>query len=145
MKFSRRNSLHLAAGATVLPAVSQIAWAQSYPSRPVHLLVGYTAGGTTDIVARLIGQWLSKRLGQSFVIENRPGAATNIATEAVVRSPPDGYTLLAAGLTTNTINQSLYTDLNFNFMRGIAMVAGIGTSPLVLEVNPALPVNSVPN
>jgi tripartite-type tricarboxylate transporter receptor subunit TctC len=127
-----------------LPAVSRIAWAQSYPSRPVHLLVGYTAGGTTDILARLIGQWLSKRLAQSFVIENRPGAATNIATEAVVRSPPDGYTLLAAALTTNTINQSLYTDLNFNFMRDVAMVAGIGTSPLVLEVNPSLPVNSVP-
>jgi tripartite-type tricarboxylate transporter receptor subunit TctC len=141
---NRRQFLHLAAGVAALPAASRIAWAQSYPSRPVHLLVGYAAGGTTDIVARLIGQWLSKRLGQSFVIENRPGAATNIATEAVVRSPPDGYTLLAAGLTTNTINQSLYTDLNFNFMRDIAMVAGIGTSPLVLEVNPTLPVNSVP-
>jgi tripartite-type tricarboxylate transporter receptor subunit TctC len=141
---NRRQFLHLAAGVAALPAASRIAWAQSYPSRPVHLLVGYAAGGTTDIVARLIGQWLSKRLGQSFVIENRPGAATNIATEAVVRSPPDGYTLLAAGLTTNTINQSLYTDLNFNFMRDIAMVAGIGTSPLVLEVNPSLPVNSVP-
>ena len=140
----RRQFLHLAAGVAVLPAAARIAWAQSYPSRPVHLLVGYAAGGTTDIVARLIGQWLSKRLGQSFVVENRPGAATNIATEAVVRSPPDGYTLLVAGLSTNTINQSLYTDLNFNFMRDIAMVAGIGTSPLVLEVNPSLPVNSVP-
>jgi tripartite-type tricarboxylate transporter receptor subunit TctC len=144
MKLPRRKFLHLAAGTAALPAVSRIAWADNYPSRPVRLLVGYAAGGTIDIVARLIGQWLSKRLGQSFVIENRPGAATNIATEAVVRSPPDGYTLLAAALSTNTINQSLYTDLNFNFMRDIAMVAGISASPLVLEVNPSLPVNSVP-
>jgi len=144
MLLHRRQFLHLAAGVAALPAASRIAWAQSYPSRPVHLLVGYAPGGTIDIVARLIGQWLSKRLGQSFVIENRPGAATNIATEAVVRSPPDGYTLLAAGLSTNTINQSLYTNLNFDFMRDIAMVAGVGTSPLVLEVNPSLPVNSVP-
>jgi tripartite-type tricarboxylate transporter receptor subunit TctC len=110
----------------------------------VHLLVGYAPGGTIDIVARLTGQWLSKHLGQSFVIENRPGAGTNIATEAVVRSSPDGYTLLAAALSTNTINQSLYTNLSFDFMRDIAMVAGISESPLVLEVNPSLPVNSVP-
>jgi tripartite-type tricarboxylate transporter receptor subunit TctC len=140
----RRQFLHLAAGVATLPAASRIALAQDYPSRPVHLLVGYAPGGTIDIVARLTGQWLSARLGQPFVIENRPGAATNIATEAVVRSPPDGYTLLAAALSTNTINQSLYRDLNFDFMRDIAMVAGVGKSPLVLEVNPSLPVNSVP-
>jgi tripartite-type tricarboxylate transporter receptor subunit TctC len=139
----RRQFLHLTAGIAALPAASRITWADIYPSRPVRIIVGYAPGGTTDIVARLIGQWLSKRLGQSFVIENRPGAATNIATEAVVRSPPDGYTLLAAAVSTNTINQSLYTNLDFNFTRDIAMVAGIGTSPLVLEVNPSLPVNSV--
>jgi tripartite-type tricarboxylate transporter receptor subunit TctC len=140
----RRKFLHLAAGVAALPTASRITWADTYPSRPVHLLVGYAAGGTIDIVARLIGQWLSKRLGQSFVIENRPGAATNIATETVIRSPPDGYTLLVAGLSTNMINQSLYTNLNFDFTRDIAMVAGVGASPLVLEVNPSLPVNSVP-
>jgi tripartite-type tricarboxylate transporter receptor subunit TctC len=140
----RRQFLHLAAGIAALPAASRITWADTYPSRPVHLLVGYAPGGTIDIVARLTGQWLSKHLGQSFVIENRPGAGTNIATEAVVRSTPDGYTLLAAALSTNTINQSLYTNLNFDFVRDIAMVAGISESPLVLEVNPSLPVNSVP-
>ena len=140
----RRQFLHLAASVVALPAASRIAWADAYPSRPVHLLVGYAPGGTIDIVARLTGQWLSKHLGQSFVIENRPGAGTNIATEAVVRSSPDGYTLLAAALSTNTINQSLYTNLSFDFMRDIAMVAGISESPLVLEVNPSLPVNSVP-
>jgi tripartite-type tricarboxylate transporter receptor subunit TctC len=140
----RRQFLRLAGGATALSAMPRNARADRYPSRPVHLLVGYAAGGTVDIVARLIGQWLSMRFGQSFVIENRPGAATNIATEAVVRSAPDGYSLLAAGVTTNTINQSLYTNLNFDFMRDIAMVAGVGASPLVLEVNPSLPVNSVP-
>jgi tripartite-type tricarboxylate transporter receptor subunit TctC len=139
----RRQFLRLAAGVAALPT-APLAWADTYPSRPVHLLVGYAPGGTIDIVARLTGQWLSKRLGQSFVIENRPGAGTNIATEAVVRSPPDGYTLLAAALSTNTINQSLYTNLNFDFVRDIAMVAGISESPLVLEVNPSLPVNSVP-
>jgi tripartite-type tricarboxylate transporter receptor subunit TctC len=140
----RRQFLHLAAGFAALPAASQIAWADTYPSRPVPFLVGYAPGGTIDIVARLTGQWLSKHLGQSFLIENRPGAGTNIATEAVVRSSPDGYTLLAAALSTNTINQSLYTNLNFDFIRDIAMVAGISESPLVLEVNPSLPVNSVP-
>ena len=119
--------------------------ADAYPSRPVHLLGRLLPpGGTIDIVARLTGQWLSKHLGQSFVIENRPGAGTNIATEAVVRSSPDGYTLLAAALSTNTINQSLYTNLSFDFMRDIAMVAGISESPLVLEVIPSLRVNSVP-
>jgi tripartite-type tricarboxylate transporter receptor subunit TctC len=109
----------------------------------VHILVGFAPGGPTDIAARLIGQWLSDRLGQPFIIENRPGAATNIATEAVVRSPPDGYTLLAA-VSSNTMNPALYTNLGFNFIRDIAMVAGLQRSPLVLEVHPSLPVTSVP-
>jgi tripartite-type tricarboxylate transporter receptor subunit TctC len=117
--------------------------AQTYPTRPVNTLVGFAPGGPTDIAARLIGQWLSDRLGQPFIIENRPGAATNIATEAVVRSAADGYTLLAA-VSTNTINPALYTKLSFNFSRDIAMVAGIQRSPLVLEVNSSVPVNSVP-
>jgi tripartite-type tricarboxylate transporter receptor subunit TctC len=142
MKLPRRYFLHLAAGAVVLPAVAHIAEAQSYPSRPVHIIVGYAAGGPTDILARLIGQWLSERLGQQFVIEGRPGAATNIATEAVAHAPPDGYTLLAA-VSTNTINPALYPNLNYNFIRDIAMVAGLTRSAEVLEVNPALPITSV--
>src|SRR4029434_10430253 len=113
MKLPRRNFLHLAAGAAALPAVARIARAQDYPTRPVRLIVGFAAGGGYDIVARLIGQWLSERLGQPFVIENRPGAATNIATEAVVRAPPDGYTLLLVG-STNAINVTFYQKLNFN-------------------------------
>jgi len=143
MKLGRRCFLHLAAGAAVLPAIAHIAEAQSYPSRPVHIIVGYAAGGPTDILARLIGQWLSERLGQPFVIEDRPGAATNLATEAVARAPPDGYALLAA-VATNTVNPALYPNLNFNFIRDVAMVAGLTRSPLVLEVNPAVPVSSVP-
>jgi tripartite-type tricarboxylate transporter receptor subunit TctC len=143
VKLPRRRLLRLAAGAAAVPAVSRFALAQAYPSRPVHILVGFAPGGPTDIAARLIGQWLSDRLGQQFIIENRPGAATNIATEAVVRSPPDGYTLLAA-VSTNTINSALYTNLGFDFIRDIAMVAGIQRSPLVLEVNPSVPVTSVP-
>ena len=139
----RRQFLHLAAGAAALPAMLRVAGAQTYPSRPVRIVVGYPPGGPTDIAARLIGQWLSERLGQPFVIENRPGAANNIATEAVVRAPPDGYTLLAA-VSTNTVNPALYPNLNFNFIRDIAMVAGIERNPLVLEVNPAIPVASVP-
>jgi tripartite-type tricarboxylate transporter receptor subunit TctC len=142
MKLPRRQFLHLAAGAAVIPAVSRIAMAQTYPTRLVRLIVGFPAGGTTDIGARLMGQWLSDRLGQPFIVENRPGASTNIATEAVVRSPPDGYTLLAA-TGTNAINAALY-KLNFNFVRDITMVAGITRSPLVLEVHPAVPVNTVP-
>jgi tripartite-type tricarboxylate transporter receptor subunit TctC len=124
MKLPRRQFLHLATSAAALPASSQFAWAQAYPSRPVHILVGFAPGGPTDIFARLIGQWLSERLGQPFIIENRPGAATNIATEAVIRSAPDGYTLLAA-VSTNTVNPALYPNLNFNFIRDIAMVAGL--------------------
>jgi tripartite-type tricarboxylate transporter receptor subunit TctC len=143
MKLPRRHFFHLAAGAAGLPIIAQIAAAQSYPSRPVHIIVGFAAGGPTDILARLIGQWLSERLMQPFVIDDRPGAATNIATEAVAHAPPDGYTLLTA-VSTNTINAALYSNLNFNFMRDIAMVAGLTRSPLVLEVNPAAPVGSVP-
>jgi hypothetical protein len=124
MKLPRRNFLHLAAGAAALPAVSRIARAQAYPMRPVRLIVGFAPGGTTDITARLIGQWLSERLGQQFVIENRTGAATNIATEAVVRAPADGYTLLLV-TASNAINATLYDKLSFNFIRDIAPVAGI--------------------
>jgi tripartite-type tricarboxylate transporter receptor subunit TctC len=139
----RRQFLHLAAGAAALPAVSHIAWAQSYPTRTVRIVVPGAAGNTTDILARLIGQWLSERLGQPFIIENRPGAGTNIGTEAVVRAPADGYTLLlvAAG---NLISPSLYGNLNFNFMRDIAPVASIFRVPNVLVVNPSFPVKSVP-
>src|SRR5215813_2432929 len=118
MKLPRRAFLHLAAGAAALPTVSHFAWAQSYPIRPVRLIVGFAAGGTTDITARLIGQWLSERLGQQFVIENRTGAATNIATEAVARAPADGYTLLLV-TASNAINATLYDKLSFNFIRDI--------------------------
>ena len=143
MKLPRRKFLHLAAGAGALPAVSRMAWAQAYPTRPVRIVVGFPAGGAGDIVARLMGQWLSERLGQPFVIENRPGAGGNIGTEAVVRAPPDGYTLVQVG-TYNTINASLYDKLNFNFVRAIAPVAGNFGFPLVLEVNPSVPVKTIP-
>jgi tripartite-type tricarboxylate transporter receptor subunit TctC len=124
MKLPRRNFLHLAAGAAALSAVSRLAWAQAYPSRPVRIVVGLAPGGTNDITARLMGQWLSERLGQPFVIDNRPGGSENIATEAVVRSSPDGYTiLLVTG--TNAINATLYEKLSFNFNRDIASVAEI--------------------
>ena len=128
MKLPRRQFLHLAAGAAALPAVSPIARAQTYPSRPVRFIVGFAPAGGNDIVARLIGQWLSERLGQTFIIENRPGAGTNIATEAVVNAPPDGYTLLLAG-TPNATNATLYGNLKFNFIRDIAPVAGRPRSP----------------
>src|SRR5437763_5627806 len=143
MKFPRRNFLHLAAGAAALPTVTRIAWAQTYPSRPVHVIVGFPAGNNIDIVARLIGQWLSERLGQPFIIENRPGATGNIATEAVVRAPPDGYTLLMA-LATNAINAALYDKLNFNSIRDIAPVASINRVRQVIDVNPSIPVRTVP-
>jgi tripartite-type tricarboxylate transporter receptor subunit TctC len=138
MKFPRRRFLHLAAGAATLPAVSRIARAQTYPVRPVRIIVGFAPGGGVDIVARLIGQWLSERLGQPFVIENRLGAATNIGTEAVVRASPDGYTLLLVS-TTGTINATFYDKLNFNLIRDIAPVAGIMRVPNIMEVNPSVP------
>ena len=143
MKLPRRNFLHVAAGATALPALSRIARAQTYPSRPVRWIVGFPPGGTSDIVARLIGQWLSERLGQPFVIENRPGAATNLATEGVVRAPPDGHTLLYV-TTSNMINATLYDKLNFNFIRDITIVSGLAHSPLVLEVHPSVSIKTVP-
>jgi tripartite-type tricarboxylate transporter receptor subunit TctC len=143
MKLSRRNLLHLVAGAAALPVSARTASAQTYPARPVRLMVGFPAGGTTDILARLIGQWLSERFGQQFVIENRPGAGSNIATEAVVRSPADGYTLLLTSAF-NLINETLYEKLNFSFIRDIAPVAGIIRSALVMDVNPSVPVQTVP-
>jgi tripartite-type tricarboxylate transporter receptor subunit TctC len=143
MKLPRRNFLHLAAGAAALPALSRIAWTESYPSRPVRIIVGFPPGGTADIVARLMGQRLSERLGQPFVIENRPGAGGNIGTEAVVRAPADGYTLLLAA-TLNTINATLYDKLNYNFIRDIAPVACIIRTPLIMVVNPAVPAKILP-
>jgi tripartite-type tricarboxylate transporter receptor subunit TctC len=139
----RRQFLHLTAGAAALAAVSRIAWAQAYPSRPVHLMVGFAAGGGYDIVARLIGQWLSERLGQPFVTENRPGAGTNIATEAVVRAPPDGYTLLLIG-STNAINATFYQKLNFNFIGDIAPVSSITQQPQAMLANPSFPAKTIP-
>jgi tripartite-type tricarboxylate transporter receptor subunit TctC len=143
MKLPRRNFLHLAAGAAALPAFSRIAWAQTYPSRPVRLSVGFTPGSAPDIVARLMGQWLSERLGQQFIIENRPGAGSNIATEAVVRAPADGYTLLLV-TGANAINATLYEKLNFNFISDIAPVAGISRETFALEVNPSFPAKTIP-
>jgi tripartite-type tricarboxylate transporter receptor subunit TctC len=143
MKLPRRNFLQLAAGAAALPAASRIARAQAYPSRPVRIVVGLAPGGANDIVARLMGQWLSERLGQQFVIENRPGAGSNIATEVVVRAPPDGHILLLVGAT-NTINTTLYAKLNFDFIRDIAPVAGIVRLPNLMMVNPSVPAKTVP-
>src|SRR5712692_10534510 len=143
MKLPRRQFLHVAAGAAALPAVSRLAKAQSYPTRTVRIVVGFTAGGSTDIGARLIGQWLQERLGQPFIIENRPGAATNIATEAVVRAPPDGYTLLMVG-PSSAVNATLYDKLNFNFIRDIAVVAGISREPQVMVVSPSVAATTVP-
>ena len=143
MNLPRRQFLHLAAGAVALPALSRLASAQTYPSRPVHLIVGYAPGGGTDIAARLIGQWLSERLGQPFVIENRSGAGGNIGTEAAVHAPPDGYTLLLVSLA-NATNATLYDKLNYDFIRDVAPVAGIIRVPNVMEVNPAVPVKTVP-
>jgi tripartite-type tricarboxylate transporter receptor subunit TctC len=143
MKLPRRHFLHLAAGAATLPAVSGIARAQTYPMKPVRIIVGFAPGGGADIAARLIGQWLSERLGQTFVIENRPGAGGNIATEAVVRAPPDGYTLSLVGAP-NAINATLYDNLNFNFIRDIAPVASIMRVPGAMVVNPSVPATSVP-
>ena len=143
MEFSRRRLLHLAAGAAALRATSCSAWAQTYPSRPVRIVVGFAAGGPNDILARLIGQWLSERLGQPFIIENRPGAGSNIATEAVVRAPADGYTLLLVG-TPNAINATLYDKLDFNFIRDIAPVASLIRGALVMVVHPSVPAKTLP-
>jgi tripartite-type tricarboxylate transporter receptor subunit TctC len=139
----RRQFLRLAAGAAVLPAASRIAWAQAYPSRPVRWVVGFAAGGNADILTRPIGQWLSERLGQPFIVENRPGAGSNIATEAVVRASPDGYTLLWV-TSANAINATLYDKLNFNFIRDIAPVATISRNAHVMVVNPSVPAKTVP-
>jgi tripartite-type tricarboxylate transporter receptor subunit TctC len=142
MKLPRRRFLHLAASAAALPAVSRFACAHDYPIRPVRLITGFAPAGGNDIVARLIGQWLSERTGQQFIIENRPGAGTNIATEAVVNAPPDGYTLLLVALP-NASNASLYDKLNFNFIRDIAPIAGIVRTSLVMVVNPSVPAKTV--
>ena len=142
-KLPRRKFLRLAAGAAALPAVSRTTWAQAYPSRPVRWIVGFAAGGGTDIVARLIGQWLSDRLGQQFIIENRPGAANNIGTEAVVNAAPDGYTILLANVS-NAINAALYEKLKFNFIRDISPVAGIITAPATIVLHPSVPAKTVP-
>jgi tripartite-type tricarboxylate transporter receptor subunit TctC len=147
MKLARRLflylSLRLAAGAAALAAWSAIATAQPYPTRPVRIIVGLAAGGVNDILARLIGQWLSERLGQSFLIENRPGGSGNIATEAVVKAPPDGYTLLLVG-SQNTVNPTVLSNINFNFVRDIAPVASLVRQPNVLLVNPSVPATTVP-
>jgi tripartite-type tricarboxylate transporter receptor subunit TctC len=143
LKLARRRFLYLAAGAAVLTAVSPIATAQTYPTRPVRFIIGYPPGGSADITARLLGQWLSERLGQPFVIESRPGAGTNIATETVVNAPPDGYTLLLVA-PANAINATLYEKLNHNFMRDIAPVAGLIRFPNVIVVNPSVPAKTVP-
>ena len=143
MKLPRRGFLHISAAAIALPAAARLARAETYPARPVHIMVGFAAGGPNDISARLIGQWLSERLGQQFVVENRPGAGGNVATELVVRAPADGYTLLLVPAPA-AINATLYDNLNFNFIRDIAPVAGILRVPEVMVVNPAVPANTVP-
>jgi tripartite-type tricarboxylate transporter receptor subunit TctC len=143
MQLPRRRFLHLAGSAAGLPAVSRIARAQTYPTRPVHIIVGFAPGGGADITARLMGQWLSERLGQQFIIENRQGAGSNIGTEAVAKAGADGYTLLLV-TTANAINSTLNDKLNFDFARDIASVAGIMRVPNVMEVNPSLPVKTVP-
>jgi tripartite-type tricarboxylate transporter receptor subunit TctC len=143
VKLPRRKFLHLTGSAAAVPVASRFAWAQSYPSRPVHLIVPFAPGGTTDIVARLLGQWLSERLGQPVIIENKSGAGTNIGTEAVVKASPDGYTLLVASPPA-AINATLYQRLNFNFARDIAPVASVIRAPYVMEVNPSVPAKTVP-
>jgi tripartite-type tricarboxylate transporter receptor subunit TctC len=143
MKLPRRNFLHLAAGAAALPTVSRIGWTEAYPSRPVRLVTGFAAAGGSDVVARRIGQWLSERFGQSFIIENRPGAGGNIGTESVVRAPPDGYTLLLVTFA-NVVNASLYKKLNFNFIRDISPVAGLMRVPDLMAIHPSVPARTVP-
>jgi len=143
MKLPRRTFLHLAAGVAALPAASRIAWAQSYPTRPVRIIAPTAPGGAPDILARLIGPWLSERLGQQFVVENRPGSGNNIGTEVVVRAAPDGYTLLIAS-SSNAINATLYDKLNFVFLRDIAAVAGVISLPFVMVINPSVPAKTIP-
>jgi tripartite-type tricarboxylate transporter receptor subunit TctC len=143
MALSRRRVLELATGAIAFAAILRSARAQTYPTRPVRIIVGFPAGGPSDITARLIAQWLSEHLGQEFVVENRPGAASNIATEAALRAPPDGYTLLLV-TSTNAVNATFYENLNFNFMSDIAPVAGIIRVPFVMEINPSIPAKTVP-
>jgi tripartite-type tricarboxylate transporter receptor subunit TctC len=143
LAISRRQLLNLVAGAAALSTCLRLARAENYPSRPVRIIVGFPPGGAADITARLIGQWLSKRLAQPFIIENRPGAGTNIGTEAVATSPPDGYTLLLVSVA-NTVNATLYERLNFDFIRDIAPVAGLVRGPLVMVLNPSVPANTVP-
>jgi tripartite-type tricarboxylate transporter receptor subunit TctC len=143
MKLHRRQFLQLTAGAATLPVASRLAWAQGFPTRPVRLIVGFPAGGTADIVARLVAQWLSERLGQQFIVENRSGANSNLAVEAVVRAPADGYTLGIVGIS-NVLNATLYDKLSFDLSRDLALIAGVNRSPLVLEVHPAVPVKTVP-
>jgi tripartite-type tricarboxylate transporter receptor subunit TctC len=143
MSLPRRRFLRLAAGAVAAPALSRRAFADTYPSRPVRLVVGFTPAGGNDIIARLMGQWLTERLGQTFVIENRPGAGTNIAAEAVINSPPDGYTLFVSNLS-NAINATLYEKLNFDFMRDMLPVAGIAQAPAVFAVSSSVPAKTVP-
>ena len=142
VKLPRRRFLHLAAGVAALPAVSRIAKAQTYPTRPVRWIIGFPPGGAPDLLARMMAQGLSERLGQQFIIENRPGAGSNIAAEAVVRASPDGYTLLLI-VATNTINATLYDKLSFNFVRDIVPVASIGRTPFILAVNPSVPAKTV--
>ena len=143
MQLPRRTFLHFAAGAAALPAVSQVAWAQAYPSKPVRIVVGFPPGVATDIVARLMAQALSERLGQEFIVDNRPGAGSNIGAQVVVHAPPDGYTLLAMTVT-NAVNASLYTNLDFDFVRDITPVAGTIRSANVLVVNPSVPAKTIP-
>src|SRR3984957_15006415 len=143
MKLPRRRFLHLVAGAAALPALPHTAWAQTYPSRPVQMIVGFPAGSAPDIIARLAAQWLSEKLGQNFIIENRPGAGSNIGTELVVKAVPDGYTIVCDVLT-NVLNTALYQHLSFDFMRDIAPVAPVANAPYVLLVTNSLPATTVP-
>ena len=143
MKLSRRTFIHTAAGGALSPAVARLASASDYPARPVHLIIGYPPGGSADLTARLTGQWLSERLGQQFIVESRPGAATNLATESVLRATPDGYTLLLAA-PANATNVALFAQLNFDFIRDITPIAGIIRFPDVVDVNPSVPVHSIP-
>jgi tripartite-type tricarboxylate transporter receptor subunit TctC len=143
MQLPRRKFLHLAASAAALPAISRVAWAQAYPTRPVRIIVGFASGGQIDIIARLIGQWLSDRLGQQFFIDNRPGASSNIAAEVAVRAPADGHTLFLAN-GTNAVNATLYDNLRFDFVRDTAPVASINRIPLVLYVHPSFQAKTVP-